>query len=182
MVCSGFFCRGKFIPSSVYLNCYWYFADAELHPWQSPHQNKLLPEPSDFKTLPKAQGWAVTVSHKNLTPSSRGVSWPLQPLSIARANLKLCQAVCVWLLYWEVVCFDLHISYCCSVIFMQVVSTLCNSSEIMQLSRRAEFGTPCWPSFILSFPHVPSQCGVFMSWTWLSLAKCDCSVHKPMWM
>ncbi|XP_071292849.1 protein shisa-like-2A isoform X1 [Agelaius tricolor] len=26
----------------------------------NPHQNKLLPEPSDFKPLPKAQGWTVT--------------------------------------------------------------------------------------------------------------------------
>lgn len=70
-----------------------------------------------------------------------------------------------------------------SIIFMQVVvSTPCNSSEITQLSSRAEFGTPCWPSFILSFPRVPSQCGVFTSWMWLCLAKCDCSVHKPMWM
>lgn len=157
--------------------------DTELHPWQSLHQNKLLPEPSDFKTRPKPQGWTVTVSHKNLTHSSWGVSWLLQPLSIARGQSGAVPGcLCMVAILRSCVFWFAHVSYCCWVIFMQVVSTLCNSSEITQLSNWAEFGTPCWPSFILSFPHVPSQCGVFMTWTWLSLAKCDCWVHKPMWM
>lgn len=143
----------------------------------------MLREPSGFKRFPKPQGWIVTVSHGNPTHSSRGVSWLLQALLITRGqSAAVPGCVCVWLLYWQSCVFWFARQLLLSVIFMQVVSTLWNSSEISQLSSRAEFGTPCWPSFILSFPCVPSQCGVFMSCTWLSLAKCDCSVHKPMWM
>lgn len=99
---------------SLILNYYWYFADTELHPSQSPHQNRLLTEPSGFKRFPKPQGWTVTVSHKNLTHSSRGVSRLLQPLLITRGQSEAVpECVCLWLLSWEVVCFDLHISYCC---------------------------------------------------------------------
>uniref|UniRef100_A0A8C8BB46 Shisa like 2A n=2 Tax=Strigidae TaxID=30459 RepID=A0A8C8BB46_9STRI len=61
-------------------------ADTELHPSQGLHQNKLLTKLSGFKRFPEPQGWTVTVSHKNPTHSSRGVSWLLQPLSITRVQ------------------------------------------------------------------------------------------------
>lgn len=105
------FLREKEIPLfSLTHKCYWHFADTELLPSQSPQQNKLLTEPSDFKRFPKPQGWTVTVSHESLTHSSRVVSWLLQPLSITRGQSEAVPGcVCVWLLYWEIVCFDLHI-------------------------------------------------------------------------
>lgn len=156
----------------------------ELHLSQSPHQKKLLTEPSDFKRFPKPQGWTVTVNHENLTHSSRVVSCLLQPLSITRGQSEAVPGcICVWLLYWEIVCFDLHMSAtavgrfhasCCLYpVQFQWGNTVVKQSRICY--------TMFWPSFILSFPRVPSHRGVFMSWTWLSLAKCDCSVHKPMW-
>jgi len=117
------------------------------------------------------------LSHKNLSHSARGVSWLLQPLLITRGQSEavpgLC--ICVWLLYWEVVYFDLHIpapaashfhvNCCLYPVQFQWDNTVVKQSRI-------------WHTMLTKLYFKLSLCAILM----LCLHIMNMVVFSPMWL